>query len=40
MAVCRRFGEDLWIAATTVHIGAARFTADGVFVGSPRLEIL
>lgn len=46
---CRKVGhplanpvhhEDLWIAATTVHIGAALVTADGVFDAAPGLELL
>lgn len=32
--------EDLWIAATAVHIGAKLVTADGVFKDAPGLEIL
>jgi tRNA(fMet)-specific endonuclease VapC len=32
--------EDLWIAATAVHIGATLVTADGVFNEAPGLSIL
>ena len=30
--------EDLWIAATAVHIGATLVSGDGVFGDAPRLE--
>jgi predicted nucleic acid-binding protein len=32
--------EDLWIAATAVHIGARLLTADGVFEDAPGLQLL
>jgi len=32
--------EDLWIAATAVHVGATLVTADGVFVDAPGLQVL
>jgi len=32
--------EDLWIAATAVHIGATLVTADGVFKDAPGLQVL
>ena len=46
---CRKVGhplanpvhhEDLWIAATAVHIGAKLVTADGVFKDAPGLQVL
>jgi len=33
-------GNDLWIAATAVHIDAALLTADGIFDGAPGLTVL
>ena len=47
-AACRRVGHpladsshgnDLWIAATALHIGAALVTADGVFSDVPGLTL-
>ena len=32
--------EDLWIAATAVHVGATLVTVDGVFEDAPGLETL
>lgn len=32
--------EDMWIAATTVHIDATLVTADGVFGGAPGLRLV
>ena len=32
--------NDLWIAASAIHVGIALVTADGVFAGVPRLAIL
>ncbi|MEP7113893.1 MAG: PIN domain-containing protein [Ilumatobacteraceae bacterium] len=48
-AACRRLGHpladpvhgnDLWIAATALHIGAALATADQIFVGVPALVLV
>lgn len=48
-AACRRIGHpltdrvhsnDLWIAATAVHIDAALVTADGIFAGVPALVVV
>jgi predicted nucleic acid-binding protein len=45
-AACRRaghpladriHGNDLWIAASAIHIGAAVVTADAIFIGAPGL---
>jgi predicted nucleic acid-binding protein len=47
-AVCRRaghpladriHGNDLWIAASAIHIEAALVTADGIFAGVPGLVL-
>ena len=47
-AACRRaghpladriHGNDLWIAASAIHIGAPVVTADAVFVGAPGLML-
>ena len=48
-AACRRaghpladpvHGNDLWIAATALHIGAALVTADQIFAGTPSLVVV
>ena len=48
-AECRRVGHplaeashanDLWIAASAVHIDAPLVTADGVFLNTPRLGLI
>ena len=48
-AACRRLGHpradpvhgnDLWVAATALHIGAALTTADRVLVGVPALVLV
>ena len=33
-------GNDLWIAATASHIGAALVTADQIFTGDPGLTVV
>ena len=33
-------GNDLWVAATARHLGAALVSADRVFEGSPGLQLL
>ena len=47
-AACRRVGHpladrihgnDLWIAASAIHIDAAVVTADGIFAGAPGLAL-
>lgn len=35
----RAHGNDLWIAATAVHLGVPLLTADSVFTACPRLEL-
>lgn len=35
----RSHGNDLWIAATAVHLDAALLTADGIFTGVPGLML-
>jgi predicted nucleic acid-binding protein len=32
--------NDLWIAASAIHVGIALVTADSVFAGVPRLTLL
>ncbi len=36
----RSHGNDLWIAASAIHIGAPLLTADGVFEETPGLALL
>jgi predicted nucleic acid-binding protein len=33
-------GNDLWIAATAIHLAASLVTADGVFAGVPGLALV
>ena len=36
----RIHGNDLWIAASAVHIDATLVTADKVFIEAPRLQLI
>ncbi len=36
----RVHANDLWIAASAIHLGIALVTADGVFAGVPRLIVI
>ena len=35
----RVHGNDLWIAVSAIHIAAPLVTSDGVFEGTPGLEL-
>jgi len=35
----RPHSSDLWIAATAVHISASLVTGDGIFYGTPHLDL-
>lgn len=36
----RSHANDLWVAASTLHVGAPLLTADAVFEDTPRLTLL